>query len=223
MEPQQQEAHNESAMIDALQKRVEPFFENSRGSHDWDHTLRVLRLCEHIGAREGGDMTVLRMAALLHDIGRAAQDASHGAICHAQKGACMAESWISESPLSNQRKHNILHCIRSHRFRGEHRPQTLEAKILFDADKLDSIGAVGVARAYLFAGEVGAQLHSPEVVADSSEEYSRQDTGYREFRVKLCRVRDRMLTDTGRAMAAARHEFMSAFFRQFLEEYQGKR
>jgi uncharacterized protein len=223
VKPEQQTALEESALIEALQRAAEPFFENARGSHDWQHTLRVLRLCEHIGAEEGGDMTVLRIAALLHDIGRAAQDNSNGAICHARKGARMAESRISEMPISNQRKENILHCIRSHRFRGEHRPQTLEAKILFDADKLDSIGAVGVARAYLFAGELGACLHSPQTAEDHSEEYSRQDTGYREYRVKLCRVRDRMLTDTGRRMADSRHEFMEGFFRQFLEEYQGER
>lgn len=223
MKPEKHQSLDESALVEVLQKSVEPFFENARGSHDWEHTLRVLRLCEHIGAREGGDMTVLRIAALLHDIGRAAQDDASGAICHAQKGARMAQSRLSEIPLSKQRKENILHCIRSHRFRGNQCPQTLEAKILFDADKLDSIGAVGVARAYLFAGELGACLHCPEVAEDGSQDYSRQDTGYREYRVKLCRVRDRMLTDTGRRLAAGRHEFMDFFFRQFLEEYQGER
>ena len=70
--------------------------------------------------------------------------------------------------------------------------------MLFDADKLDAIGAVGVARAFLFAGEVGARLHNPEVRIEETQPYTADDTGYREYRVKLCRIRDRMLTATGR-------------------------
>jgi uncharacterized protein len=176
-----------------------------------------------MGPAENADMSVLGAAAYLHDIGRALQDASNGAICHAEKGAQMAEPMVAALPLSKKQKQNIIHCVRSHRFRSQHKPATTEAKVLFDADKLDAIGAVGVARAFLFAGEVGARLHNPDLDAESTRPYSIDDTGYREFKVKLSKIKARMLTAEGRKWASERHAFMDDFFNRFLAEYEGKR
>ena len=198
-------------------------FDKASGSHDWDHTLRVLRLCDMIGPAEKADMAVLRAAAYLHDIGRGLQDASNGTICHAEKGAQMAEPMVAGLPFSEKQKQNIIHCIRSHRFRNDHKPATTEARVLFDADKLDAIGALGVARAFLFAGEVGARLHNPDLDAENTKPYSADDTGYREFKVKLCKIKDRMLTAEGRRWARERHAFMEDFFNRFLAEHEGKR
>ncbi len=193
------------------------------GSHDWEHTLRVVRLCRKIGPAEGADMEVLLAAGYLHDIGRPRQDTAKGAVCHAEIGAEMAAPFVNGLPLRETQKGNILHCMRSHRFRSDYRPETLEAQVLFDADKIDAIGAVGVARAFLFAGEVGARLHNPDIAAESAAAYSRDDTGYREFKVKLCKIRDRILTATGRQMAEERHRFMEQFFIRFLQEFNGER
>ncbi len=209
-------------MIEDIRKTSRAFLENARGSHDWDHTQRVCGLCERIGPAEKADMDVLRVAAALHDIGRGFQDEANGAVCHAEKGADLARPIVMKMPLSDRRKENALHCIRSHRFRGSNIPETAEARVLFDADKLDAIGAVGVARAYLFAGEIGARLHNPNIDVANTRPYSIEDTGYREFALKLRRIKDRMLTDTGRKIARDRHEFMEAFFQRFLEEYAGK-
>ncbi|MBW1866411.1 MAG: HD domain-containing protein [Deltaproteobacteria bacterium] len=205
-----------------IRKIAENLFGNTHGSHDWEHTLRVVRLCERIGSGEGADMQVLRIAAYLHDIGRCEQDSSNGTICHAHLGAQMARPLIKDLELTDERKNNIIHCIRSHRFRGDEKPCTLEAKVLFDADKIDAIGAVGVARAYLFAGELGARLHNPDVRVEDTLSYSREDTGYREFKLKLSKIRDRMLTEEGRRLAAGRHDFMNVFFQRFLDEHAGK-
>jgi len=205
-----------------IQAIAEKMFTGARASHDWDHTLRVLRLCEHIGPLERADMDVLRVAAVLHDIGRPHQDASRGSLCHAVHGAVLAEPIVATLLFSPGQKDNILHCIRTHRFRGMHVPETLEAKVLFDADKLDAIGAIGIARAYLFAGEIGARLHSPDIPAEKSAPYSIDDTGFREYRVKLCKIKDRMMTCEGKRMAGERHRFMTAFFNRFLQEYQGE-
>ena len=199
------------------------FFKDSRTSHNWDHTLRVYRLCERIGAAEGVDMDVLLAAAYLHDIARSHQDESNGAICHAERGARLAEPVVAKLPLRPDQKDNILHCIRSHRFRSSHQPQSAEAKVLFDADKLDAIGAVGVARAFLFAGEVGARLQSDKTDIEATRTYSIDDTAYREFKVKLCKIKDRILTPAGQTLAADRHLFTEAFFKRFLEEYKGER
>ncbi len=208
-------------LIETVSEQAKVFFAGARGSHGWDHTARVARLCDGIGACEQADMTVLNIAALLHDIGRRRQDESRGRLCHASEGAILAEPIIQELPLSVSQKENIRHCVQTHRFRASYPPETIEAKVLFDADKLDAIGAVGVARAYLFAGEIGACLHSDHGDVKSTSPYSRDDTGYREFKVKLCKIKDRMLTRTGRKLALERHAFMEMFFHRFMEEYNG--
>lgn len=197
-------------------------FTGARASHDWDHTRRVLKLCERIGPVEQADMDVLKVGALLHDIGRVHQDAARGAVCHAVHGAVLAEPIVAGLAFSSERKDNILHCIRTHRFRGHHIPKTIEAKVLFDADKLDAIGAIGIARAYLFAGEIGARLHSPDLDPEKSASYSIDDTGFREYRVKLRKIKDRMMTSEGKRMADERHRFMTEFFNRFLQEYEGE-
>jgi uncharacterized protein len=196
-------------------------FSKARGSHDWDHTQRVYNLCMHMGEVEGADMEVLRIAAYLHDVGRPYQDESKGAVCHGEKGAEMARALLEDYPLSDAQKANIIHAIKSHRFRGTSKPETLEGKILFDADKLDAIGAIGIARTFQFAGEVGAKLHNPSVEPEDTEPYTEEDTGYREFKLKLSRIKDRMLTAAGRRMASERHAFMEMFFDRFLQEYKG--
>ncbi|MFH1991937.1 MAG: HD domain-containing protein [Pseudomonadota bacterium] len=211
------------SMLENVRRIAERFFEGARGSHDWDHTLRVFRLCSRIGAKEGVNMSVLLVAAYLHDIGRCYQDASSGAVCHAEKGAEMAIPIVSALPLSEKQKQNVVHCVKSHRFRGNHEPRTAEAKVLFDADKLDAIGAVGVGRAFLFAGEVGARLHSSEIDVEKAPPYSKDDTGYREYKVKLSKIRDRILTQTGKKLANERHDFMEQFFKRFIKEYGGER
>jgi uncharacterized protein len=210
-------------MVADVQKQAQALFNGARGSHDWEHTLRVVSLCELIGIKEGADLEVLLIAGFLHDIGRCRQDVSNGKLCHAAIGAQLAAPLLEALPISQARQENILHCIRSHRFRGGSTPQTLEAKVLFDADKLDAIGAVGVARAFLFAGEVGARLHAPDIDVTQAQPYTENDTGYREYKVKLIHIKDRMLTEEGRRLAQERHVFMKAFFNRFLAEYQGKR
>ncbi|MBN1930077.1 MAG: HD domain-containing protein [Desulfobacterales bacterium] len=212
-----------ASAVQTVRAIAKKLFDRARGSHDWEHTLRVCSLCERLGVSEGADMEVLLIAAYLHDIGRCYQDAARGGICHAEKGARMARPIVAELPLAQDRKENIIHCIRTHRFRGNAVPETVEAKVLFDADKLDAIGAVGVGRAFLFAGEVGARLHNPDMNVEDAKPYSKNDTGFREFKVKLCKIRDRIMTREGRRLADDRHEFMKSFFKRFLEEYEGKR
>ena len=212
----------DATLLPQIRRIAESHFSSAPGSHDWEHTLRVHRLCLKIGPKEGADMLVLEAAAYLHDIGRSIQDNSGGAVCHAVKGAQMAAEKLSDMAIENERKQNIVHCIRTHRFRNGDIPESIEARILFDADKLDAIGAVGIARAYLFAGELGACLHNPHIAVEDAEPYSRNDTGYREYVVKLARVKDRMLTREGKRWAETRHTFMNTFFERFLNEYDGK-
>ena len=209
------------AELAAVRKEAEAFFREARGSHDWDHTERVLRLCLRIGKKERADLDVLRLAALLHDIGRGEEDRSNGRVCHGRAGAAMAGELLRRRGLETGLVKEVVHCIRTHRFRKRAVPKTLEAKVLFDADKLDSIGAVGIGRAFLFAGEVGARLHDNDIDVRRTKPYTREDTAYREFLVKLGRIKDRMFTREGKRIAAERHRFMAAFFDRLNRETDG--
>lgn len=217
-----QETGASRRLVDDICRHAQQAFADASGSHDWQHSLRVHKLCRRIGPEEGADMVVLEAAAYLHDIGRASQDASNGSVCHAAKGARMAEALIAPMPLKTGQKENIIHCIRAHRYRSDCAPQTIEARVLFDADKLDAIGAIGIARAYLFAGELGACLHNPDLAPEEAEPYSINDTGHREFVIKLSKIKDRMMTEPGRRIAQGRHDFMVAFFDRFLDEHAGR-
>jgi uncharacterized protein len=212
----------EEAVFARIEAEARAFCEQARGSHGWDHTERVLALCLHIGRIEGADLEVLRLAALLHDIGRPLEDESQGRDCHAEIGARLARQMLEAHGLPEDLVARVEECVATHRFRGRRCPETLEAKILFDADKLDSIGAVGIGRAFLFAGEVGARLPDPKADHAHTRPYTADDTAHREFVVKLCRVKDRMLTAEGRRLACDRHDFMVAFFDRLDREVAGE-
>ncbi len=210
-------------LIREIEREARAHFEVARGSHGWDHTERVKRLALHIGRVEGADLAVIEIAALLHDIGRHREDESHGEICHAEEGAKMAREILVRHGLDEGIVGRVVHAIEHHRFRKGKEPDTLEAKTLFDADKLDAIGAVGIGRAFLFAGENGARLHNtPGVDPLLFPAYGSEDTAYREFLHKLRHVRERMLTNEGRRLAEERHEFMLQFFDRLKEEIEGK-
>lgn len=209
-------------MIDQIIVIAKTFFHNSRGSHDWEHSERVMKLALHLAETEKADKTVVQIAAILHDIGRGVQDKSGGKICHAEEGARLAQKILQDFSLAKTEQENIIHCIRSHRFRNAHQPETIEARVLYDADKLDSIGAVGIGRAFLFAGEIGAKLHNKGVDISQTRAYTKEDTAYREFVVKLSKVKDRMLTASGQKIAEKRHAFMVEFFHRLNLEVEGK-
>jgi uncharacterized protein len=207
--------------FDAVQEEAHRLFQDAKGSHDWEHTERVLTLALHIGRAEGADLDIVRYAATLHDIARGEEDRSNGRIDHAQLGAQQAAAILAKHGLKPEAIARIAACIETHRFRDNKQPQSLEARVLFDADKLDAIGAVGIGRAFLFAGEVGAKLHNPGVDVEHTLPYTEEDTAYREFLVKLRKVKDKVLTPEGQRLAQERHDFMAAFFERLNREVEG--
>jgi uncharacterized protein len=209
------------ALFERVRETAQRRFKGAKGSHDWDHTERVLRLCLRIGRKEKADLGILKLAALLHDIGRAEEDRTHGRVCHSEAGAKLAARILSAEGLDAEAIARIVHCIETHRYRKNAAPATLEARILFDADKLDAIGAVGIGRAFLFAGEVGARLHNKGIDLVQTKPYTIEDTAYREFMVKLRHIRDRIHTGEGRRIAAERHRFMVAYFKRLDRETEG--
>ncbi len=193
--------------------------ERASGCHDFDHTLRVLRNAEHLAAEcPEADLEVVRLAALLHDFARPEEMASKGAVCHAELGAELVRPLLTEAGFPAETVDQVSQAVLTHRYRAQRIPVSIEAKIVYDADKLDSLGAVGVGRAFLFAGRIHARLHNTAGEALGSAAYSREDTAYREYLVKLSRLREFMLTEPGRRIAAERSAVMDAFFLELNRE-----
>ncbi|MBW2471677.1 MAG: HD domain-containing protein [Deltaproteobacteria bacterium] len=205
-----------------LRKLADPYHDGMGGCHGPDHTERVHKTALYIGRLMGARLDVLSAAALLHDIGRRYEKKKKKKICHAEKGAELARDILKKLDLGPNLIGEIAHCVETHRYRGNKVPQTLEAKILYDADKLDSIGAVGIGRAFLFAGQTGARLHNEsDVDILACKPYSEEDTAYREFKFKMSKIKDRMLTPEGKRLAAERHDFMEIFFERLERETKG--
>ena len=192
---------------------------SSGGCHDMDHTMRVLANAENLLKElPDADGFCVRMAVWLHDICRPEEDESNGKVCHAVLGAECAEKYLRSRCYPEDLIRKITSAVRCHRYRGNNYPQTLEEQIVFDADKLDSIGAVGVGRAFLFAGKCGARLHNSSSEALSNPPYSLEDTAYREYLVKLRKLPDVIITHPARRIAEKRLKVMQAFFDELCGE-----
>lgn len=209
-------------VIDESLEYARRMMKDIRSSHGWDHVLRVVSLAGRIADTAGADPVIVKVAAILHDIAREAEDRGGGEACHAREGSRMALDFLLGMGWDRGKAEHAARCIRAHRFRGDGAPETIEAKVLFDADKLDSIGAIGIGRAFLFSGEIGARLHNGSADPATTNAYTREDTAYREFIVKLQYVKDRMLTAEGRRLARERHLFMMEFFSRLDAEASGK-
>ncbi|MFA6032428.1 MAG: HD domain-containing protein [Myxococcota bacterium] len=210
--------------LQEIRASIKAEFDSENGSHDWGHIERVLALCETIRRREGGDRRVIELAALLHDVGRLArvkQAVRLGG--HARRGAVEARRVLASMRVEAGTIDAVVHCIEAHSYRHGVVPLTVEARVLFDADKLDSIGAMGVGRAFLFAGEIGAKAHNEAGVnVLETSAMGREDTAYREYMFKLRHIKDRMHTKEGRRLARARHNFMKKFFDELVLEAAGR-
>lgn len=208
--------------FNALTGKVRALLLNSGAGHDYDHTLRVMQnAMELLPEVPGADGEILRFAALLHDCARPEEHASKGKVCHAERGAVLALELMAEEQLPLSFSQAVAHAVRCHRYRDGIVPDTPEGKLLFDADKLDSLGAVGVGRAFLFAGACGARVHNTEAEALSNAAYGPEDTAYREYLVKLRYLPGAMLTSAGRKRAQERLKFMEEFFDRLNHEVYG--
>ncbi len=163
--------------------------------HYEDHVERVKKLAVFIAKKEGANVEIVEKAAELHDIARDEEN-------HALKGAEMAREILEKEGYDEDFIEAVCHCIASHSFSSGVEPKTLEAKVLSDADKLDAIGAVGVARAFMFSGERGRSIEET----------------LRHFEEKLLKLKDLLYTKTAKELAEERHNFLLQFYKQILKE-----
>ena len=214
-------------IINDIEKEAKLFFANIKGCHDWSHVERVRNLALKIGKKEGANLEILELASILHDIGREEEKNSQGKICHAQKSAELAKKILKKYNIDDGNIESIIHCIKTHRFRKGNKPQTIEAKVLFDADKLDTMGAVGLGRAFIFAGDVGSKMMyngQEKELAKTNKDYTycEEDSAILEYEVKLKYLKDKIITKTGKNFAQRRHDFMKKFIEEFWSEVEGK-
>lgn len=192
--------------------------------HGFGHIERVYRLCEQIGRAEGADLEILLTAALLHD----AQGSHPGEGArndHHLRSAEFTGKLLAEMGWEGSRIHAVQECIIAHRYRKDDVPQSLEAKVLFDADKLDVVGAIGVVRALAYAFQVNVPaFHEPsQSFLDSWEkEEEEPHSAYHEYLFKLKKISSILLTPTARKIAENRQKFLNNFFEQLAAEMRGQ-
>jgi uncharacterized protein len=206
-------------------EQARQYYRTSDPAHDFSHVLRVVHMAEHLAGLEGADVEIARTAALLHDISRLDDNAltmqADPQTDHARLAARAVRQILADEPPAFIDA--VAHAIEAHRFRNDIEPQTLEARVLFDADKLDSIGAIGVARVFAYAGTLGNPLWGDVAPGDTPQTHDKTHTPRHEYEMKLKHLKGRLYTASGRKIAEERHAFMLAFFEQMDAEVRGER
>ncbi|MFC6716146.1 HD domain-containing protein [Natrialbaceae archaeon GCM10025810] len=210
-------------MLEEVRARARTYFADAAPAHDWHHVQRVEANAETLVARldEPVDETVVGLAVLLHDIGRARED--RGEIDdHATWGAREAGRILRNVGASESTIDRVAHCIRAHRFSTGAEPETLEAEVVSDADNLDALGAVGIARTFAHGARYGSPIYD-SAVPPAEDDSSAGRTRYNHFHKKILALPERMYTDEARAMADERAAFVREYLERFDREVRGER
>ncbi|MBM7703217.1 HD domain-containing protein [Metabacillus iocasae] len=207
-------------IIKRAEEWVQEKLKHDKTGHDWAHISRVYRHAVYLAAKEGGQVPVIELAALLHDVvdDKLVEDVDAAYMelmdwLHAQ---CVPESMII----------HIIDIIKSMSFKGGNRPpmKTIEGQIVQDADRLDAIGAMGIARTFMYAGAVGHSMYKEDGMVRETmteEEYRNgQSTAIHHFYEKLLKLKELMNTQTAKKLAQERHDYMEQFLTQFMKEWK---
>jgi uncharacterized protein len=211
-------------IIQSTAAHVKAAMSGEGSGHDWWHVYRVWQNALHIAGREGVDLYVVQTAALLHDLG---DHKFHGG--DETVGPRMSREWLESLGVEVSVTDHVSEIIRDLSFKGAGvatAMRTREGMVVQDADRLDAIGAIGIARAFSYGGHKGREMHNPDVppqMHGSFEQY-KASTGptINHFYEKLLLLKDLMNTDAAREIAGERHRFMEQFLAQFLAEWDGR-
>ena len=210
-------------MIENLIQLIQRKFESEGTGHDWFHINRVIQTALYIHKKEGGDLSVVHYAALLHDIDDHKFNGGDFS-----KGGKVAKELIKDHSLSESQHDNIVNIVKTISFKGsgeDDTMDTLEGKIVQDADRLDAIGAIGIARTFAYGGSIGQPIYIPGIGPkenQTKEEYLGQRSHtINHFYEKLLLIGDLMKTKTGTQLARERTEYMKAYLNRFLKEWDG--
>ena len=203
---------------------VQETLKDAEGGHDWFHILRVLNNSKLIAATEEVDLLTVELGALLHDI---ADSKFHNG--DETVGPKVARAFLSTQKVSEEVIAHVVNIIENISFKGGNAAQSFHSKeleVVQDADRLDALGAIGIARTFNYGGFKGRGLYDPEIspnLSMSKDEYKASTAPtINHFYEKLLLLKDRMNTDTGKKIAEQRHEYMQGFLDQFYNEWNGK-
>ncbi len=215
-------------IIKQLEAEIKELFHKENSGHDLYHLKRTLNLALTLQEKEGGDKTIIAVAAFLHDLHRVMQ-AQLGKYVSPKESLPQVRELLDKVELTEQQKEKILHCIEFHEeynFTDEGKTvQDIETLIVQDADNLEAIGAIGIARAFTYCGANKVPIWVPEIPLHS-EVYDDETSEHSEvhhFYTKLLKLKDNMNTDTAKQMAIVRTEFMELFLKEFFNEWEGKK
>jgi uncharacterized protein len=209
-------------VINQTEYMVNSKLQNEGTGHDWEHIKRVTNTARKIALVEGADVFIVTMAALLHDL------ADDKIVESEEEGLKNIEEWLNRYFLKKSDIEHILEIIKTISFRGGNfkNLNSLEAKVVQDADRLDAIGAVGIARCFVYSGKKGRAIYDPNVNIRKNMTLKEYREGYSDsinhFYEKLLKLKDLMNTEKGKEMAKERHNFMEAFLEQFYKEIDVK-
>lgn len=208
----------DDSVFEEIRKKSEAFFTHSH--HSKSHVERVYNLAIRIAKTENADLDIVKASTLLHDVARAMED--EGKIDdHAAEGAKMAREILEEINFPKEKAEKVVHCIEVHRFRNGMEAESMEAKILQDADRLDMVGAVGIARVFARGGWQNMPIHDPSI--PPKQRYDGKSlTSVNHIYEKILKVKNTLNTDTAKEIAEERHRFVEEFLGRFLKEFKGE-
>lgn len=199
---------------------IRQLLEGEGSGHDWWHIHRVRNNALHIAKAYEVDLFVLEMAALLHDI---ADHKFHGG--DESIGPRKAREWMSQQGIDKSIQNHIIGIMEEVSFSKGIKPTSLEGQIVQDADRIDAIGAIGIARAFAYGGFKNREMYHPDIppqIYASLEDYKKNtNPTINHFYEKLLLLKDLMNTSEGKKIAQQRHEFMSSYLEQFYAEWEG--
>ena len=201
---------------------VKNILEKDASGHDWYHIERVHKLAISLSEKEGGNRFVIEMAALLHDVADEKLNESEEA------GMKKVSDWLEGLDVAEEEKEHILHIIANMSYKGGHggNIETLEGKVVQDADRLDALGAIGVARTFAYGGAKGRLMYDPNIPPRevmTKEEYRKNnDPSLNHFYEKLLKLKDLMNTEAAKKEAEVRHRYMEEFIEQFMKEWNAQ-
>lgn len=199
-------------------------FSGEGTGHDWWHIHRVKNLALNIAKKEKADLFIVELASLLHDLG---DHKFHKGI---DKSAELSRKWLSELGVEEEIIKQICEIVSGVSYKGagvETKMQSIEGKIVQDSDRLDAIGAIGIARTFAYGGSKGNEFYNPDikpVLHNSFKDYKKSTAPViNHFYEKLLLLKDRLNTETAKHIALERHKFMESYLERFYNEWDGKK
>jgi len=214
---------NQEDVLQKVRERIRFQFEGEGTGHDWWHIFRVVQNALTIGEKEGADLFLVELSALVHDVGDHKFHNGDESLAEGLISELLSKEGVAQDTIGK-----VNHIVKHVSYKGaevETPMDSIEGKVVQDADRLDAIGAIGVARAFAYGGAKSRELYNPNQKPNlhlSFDDY-KKDNGHtiNHFYEKLLLLKDRMQTATGKQMAAERHQFMEQYLQQFYKEWEG--